>query len=638
MTQANKLKKTKPVASKPTQKKSAQKQTEAPRLVIIENGQIIFSNDAFQDVIGTKANIIGQNIRDLFNFDGHSISDIQGITSGQHNISLQNNKKQLLLQFDWIDTPSKNRYLIASAEEAIAPKQLLKYITEKVESLENVTAKFEDPFASLATETKIILDSTYNFKIIDSIFTNILGYKLEQINDKNLINLIYFQDQEAIKTQLETQTAPAPFSFEARFISANEELIWMKWSCVEQDQKIYAVGHDTTIEKENEQLIARHQKELSEAEAIGHMGQWRWPVGSDELNLSPEIYHIFGLSTEGFVPTLDSINKMIFRRDAGRMTQVFQRAIIEQNDYDVDFRIKRPDGETRYIRCEGRCEIDPADDDVVALYGIMQDVTDSTVRELDLLKAKNSVERAYAAKTQFLANMSHELRTPLNAIIGFSEMIQRQLLGPIGTEKYLEYIDGIRESGEHLLDLISDILDMSKIEAGKYELSLENFNIAKLIRMAVHMMEGRALDSNIKIDVALDNEGLQIVADRRAIMQMVLNLLSNAVKFSKQNGRVTISLHERDNYISIKVADTGIGIPANKLANITQPFEQAECHYTREHEGSGLGLAITKELTEIHGGTLHIESTIDVGTTVTIRVPYDATDACRQRKKAKDVY
>ncbi|HPD82182.1 MAG TPA: HAMP domain-containing sensor histidine kinase, partial [Alphaproteobacteria bacterium] len=290
---------------------------------------------------------------------------------------------------------------------------------------------------------------------------------------------------------------------------------------------------------------------------------------------------------------------------------------------DMDFRIIRTDGETRFIRCEGRCEIDN-NDEVIALYGIMQDVTESTRREIDLRDAKDSVERAYAAKTQFLANMSHELRTPLNAIIGFSEMMERQLLGPIGTEKYLEYIKGIRESGEHLLDLISDILDMSKIEAGKYELALEEFNIAKVIRMAIHMMEGRAVDKEIKINLDCKNENLKIVADRRAVMQMVLNLLSNAVKFSHRSGTVDITLKEGKDTLSITVKDQGIGIPANKLANITLPFEQAESHYSREYEGTGLGLSITKELSEIHGGNLSIESKLGAGTSVTIKLPYKA--------------
>src|SRR5690606_20182156 len=158
----------------------------------------------------------------------------------------------------------------------------------------------------------------------------------------------------------------------------------------------------------------------------------------EDIVFSDEIYNIFGVDKKTFVPTLDNVNAMLHRRDVGRLMQAFQRAIIEQNNYDMDFRIIRPDDEIRYIRCEGKCELDE-DGDVIALFGIMQDMTERTLYERQLKEAKDSAERAYAAKTQFLANMSHELRTPLNAIIGFSEMMQRQLLGPIGTEKYIDY-------------------------------------------------------------------------------------------------------------------------------------------------------------------------------------------------------
>jgi signal transduction histidine kinase len=296
----------------------------------------------------------------------------------------------------------------------------------------------------------------------------------------------------------------------------------------------------------------------------------------------------------------------------------------------MEFRVMRPDGEIRHIRCEGRCERDGTGD-VIALFGIMQDVTERTIYEQNLTEAKENAERAYSAKSQFLANMSHELRTPLNAIIGFSEMMQRQLLGPIGSVRYLDYIAGIRESGEHLLDLIADILDMSKIEAGKYELDLEELHISKVIRLAVHMMEGRATEAKLSIGIEVSNENLQVVADRRALMQILLNLLSNAVKFTEPGGSVRIECIERGDYVSIKVHDTGIGIPANQLKTITRPFEQAASHYTRKHEGTGLGLAITKELIELHGGTLHIDSTVGVGTTVTVRMPYNAGDALKAR-------
>ncbi|HRQ61440.1 MAG TPA: HAMP domain-containing sensor histidine kinase, partial [Alphaproteobacteria bacterium] len=253
---------------------------------------------------------------------------------------------------------------------------------------------------------------------------------------------------------------------------------------------------------------------------------------------------------------------------------------------------------------------------------IMQDMTERMVYETNLREAKEAAERAYSAKSQFLANMSHELRTPLNAIIGFSEMIERQLLGPIGTEKYLDYIAGIRESGEHLLDLISDILDMSKIEAGKYELDPEDVNVAKTLKLAVHMMQGRAHESGVKIITdAIAEDGPVIQADRRAFMQIILNILSNAIKFTNSGGSIWIEAENTAGDITVKVKDNGIGIPANKLNTITRPFEQASSSYARSHEGSGLGLAITKELVELHGGTLFIESTVDVGTCVSVKLP-----------------
>jgi two-component system cell cycle sensor histidine kinase PleC len=289
----------------------------------------------------------------------------------------------------------------------------------------------------------------------------------------------------------------------------------------------------------------------------------------------------------------------------------------------MEFRVMRPNGQARFIQLQGRCEFD-SEGEVTSLFGIMQDVTERTQHERELREAKESAERAYAAKSQFLANMSHELRTPLNAIIGFSEMIQRQLLGPIGTEKYLDYITGIRESGEHLLDLITDILDMSKIEAGKYQLDVETFNMMKVLRLAAHMIEGRALDAQVKIISEIpEDQDLDVTGDRRAVMQVVLNILSNAVKFTEPGGEVRLSQHYDGESISVRIQDTGIGIPPSKLRYVTEPFEQAANHFTRNHEGSGLGLAITKELIELHGGHLTIESTVGVGTIVTFQIPLE---------------
>jgi two-component system cell cycle sensor histidine kinase PleC len=399
---------------------------------------------------------------------------------------------------------------------------------------------------------------------------------------------------------------------------------WIEWRVHAREGKLFCLGRDITSIRAQEETLLRRQRQLAEAEAIGRMGHWHWTVGSDAIEWSDEIYRIFGVERGKFTPTLHQLDQLVYRRDIGRVIQGFQRAIIERNDYDMEFRIKRPDGEIRFINCEGRCEKD-SEGEVVALFGIMQDMTQRMLYERELHEAKDHAERAYAARTQFLANMSHELRTPLNAIIGFSEMMQRQLLGPIGTEKYLDYVDGIRQSGEHLLDLISDILDMSKIEAGKYDLNLEELNISKIVQLALHMMQGRAEEAKINIGAdQITNDNLKIVADRRALMQILLNLLSNAVKFTKPGGKIEVQCFEREDYVSLKVSDNGIGIPANKLANIAKPFEQVSSSYARDHQGSGLGLAITKELAEMHGGGLFIESTLGKGTTVTVRLPYKA--------------
>jgi len=258
---------------------------------------------------------------------------------------------------------------------------------------------------------------------------------------------------------------------------------------------------------------------------------------------------------------------------------------------------------------------------VIALYGIMQDVTAQKEHERDLREAKEAAESAYASKSRFLANMSHELRTPLNAIIGFSDLISKQLLGPLGDERYLDYVGGIRESGQHLLDLITDILDMSKIEAGKYELTIEKINIVQIINATAQMMEARAIDAGLTLRCRMPEDDVIIEADRRAVKQILLNLLSNAVKFTENGGEVNVSLSVEKENVFIRVQDTGIGIPAHRLADVTKPFEQAANAFTRQHEGSGLGLAITKDLTKLHGGDMQLESRLGVGTTVTVRLP-----------------
>ena len=234
---------------------------------------------------------------------------------------------------------------------------------------------------------------------------------------------------------------------------------------------------------------------------------------------------------------------------------------------------------------------------------------------------KTRAEEANQAKSKFLANMSHELRTPLNAIIGFSEIMGSGMFGPLGSDKYREYCRDIHQSGQYLLDVINDVLDMSKIEAGRIRLDAEPVDLEPFLNDAMRVVSGRANDKRLKLTARI-GRGIRLTADHRLLKQIILNLLSNAVKFTPEGGRITIRARATAaGWVSVSIADTGIGIPEDALARLGRPFEQVESQLTKSHQGSGLGLAIAKSLTELHQGTMRIRSTPGRGTMVLLRLP-----------------
>jgi len=246
---------------------------------------------------------------------------------------------------------------------------------------------------------------------------------------------------------------------------------------------------------------------------------------------------------------------------------------------------------------------------------------------------KNRAEEANQSKSKFLANMSHELRTPLNAIIGFSEIMGSGMFGTLGSEKYQEYCHDILNSGHYLLEVINDILDMSKIEAGRMKLDLETLDLSKTLAESLRVVSGRAHDKHLVLDAKIETD-IPVVADRRAVKQILINLLSNAVKFTPDGGKVVVRsrvLHDR---IVLMIADTGIGIAPQSLRRLGKPFEQVEGQLTKTYQGSGLGLAIAKSLTNLHGGSMRLRSKLGTGTVVCVALPRNGGQKILQESKA----
>lgn len=259
-----------------------------------------------------------------------------------------------------------------------------------------------------------------------------------------------------------------------------------------------------------------------------------------------------------------------------------------------------------------------------ALEKTINILRESQVRIVELAESyeqeKIRAEEASQSKTEFLANMSHELRTPLNAINGFSDIMKKELFGPLGDPRYKEYVNDILFSGQHLLSLINDILDMSKIEAGKMTLNTENLNINEMISQVIRIVRGRADENRLKL-VFQEIEARSIEADPRAVKQVLLNLMTNAIKFTPEGGAVSVIVEPKSAGLIIHVSDTGIGISKEDLSRLAQPFEQIDSQHSRKHEGTGLGLALSKSLVELHGGNFKINSVVGEGTTVTFTLP-----------------
>jgi len=288
------------------------------------------------------------------------------------------------------------------------------------------------------------------------------------------------------------------------------------------------------------------------------------------------------------------------------------------------YRVRHGEGHYVWLEVTTRGVYDEQTGALRNLISVSRDVTRRMNHDLETKAAQERAEAANKAKSAFLANMSHELRTPLNAVIGFTDLMRQRTFGPLGNERYEEYATLIYDSGQLLLDLISDMLDMAKIEAGRLELNLERVDVSGTAEDCVRMLRDRAENSGLELTLSLPKEPLFLVADKRAVKQVLLNLLTNAIKFTPAGGHVGVSVRNGDGQATITVRDTGIGIPESELPRLGNPFEQVNSDPMLAKGGSGLGLALVRALMEKHGGILKIQSEEGIGTEVHCTFPLSA--------------
>jgi PAS domain S-box-containing protein len=417
-----------------------------------------------------------------------------------------------------------------------------------------------------------------------------------------------------------------------RIVAADGSQRWLSYAGRFQEspggRHIVGTVVDITDRKRLEADLRHHAAELRESRDVlalamrgGSMGAWARDIATNEVWWSRELEEIVGLPPGGFDRTEAGFFEYVHEADRDTVRRVVDEAVETGSDYTVEFRFRHSSGEWRWMEGRGRA-VYREDGTPRSIYGIAIDVTDRKRAELVLRDAKASAESANQLKDQFLATLSHELRTPLNAILGYARMLQTNTIAP---EKRQQAIDVIERNARAQNQLIEDLLDMSRITAGKVRLDPEPIPVVTALREAVDGVKPTADAKGIMLEVDVDPFAGTVMADTSRLQQVFFNLLTNAVKFTTKGGRVAVSLRRDGNTVESCIRDTGIGISPEFLPFVFEPFRQGDARFDRGHGGLGLGLAITRQLVELHGGT--IEAASDGpghGATFTVRLPRES--------------
>jgi signal transduction histidine kinase/ActR/RegA family two-component response regulator/HAMP domain-containing protein len=389
------------------------------------------------------------------------------------------------------------------------------------------------------------------------------------------------------------------------------------------DLELSRLSLERKVNERTEEL-SRSERRLARAQRIAHLGNWNWNIILDNFFCSDETFRIFGVIPHQFDMTYEAFLNVIHPGDREMVQNAVHAALYEKMDFNVDYRIVLPNDSERVVHSEGQVTYDTSGQPV-RMIGIVQDITERKQAMIELETAILSAETANRAKSEFLANMSHELRTPLNAILGFSQLMRRD---PGISPEQLTNLETIGRSGEHLLSLINDVLEFSKIEADRTVLNQEDFDLHRLLHSIEEVFRLKVQEKGLSMAFVLETDVPQYIhADQSKLRQILINLLGNAVKFT-ENGKITLCVrnmglvketHTKGCLLHFEVADTGVGIPPEEQEQIFDAFFQSDRQRSCQ-EGTGLGLSISQRFAEMMGSGLKVNSKAGKGTTFSFHV------------------
>jgi PAS domain S-box-containing protein len=454
----------------------------------------------------------------------------------------------------------------------------------------------------------------------------------------NFLAVIHPDDRQAVIDAINACIErDVPYEIEHRVVWPDGSERWLlERGAVVRDAagkplQMLGVVQDIDARKRAELALAERERQLCEAQALASIGNWTADLVTGELTWSDEIYRIFGHQPGSFAPSIEAFHAAIHPDDQARVKESEKRA--EQTGrHDVVHRIVRPDGSVRHVHELAQAQTDAAGK-LIRLSGTVQDITEQVEVEWALIAARDEADRANRTKSEFLSSMSHELRTPMNAILGFGQLMEYDATLP---DEHQDNVQEILKAGHHLLELINEVLDLSKVESGHVDLSLEPVEVCLIVEDCLALV-GPLADQR---DIQLSHKGLKgtaVRADSTRLKQALLNLLSNAIKYNRDGGSVRIEVQlEGADRLRIRVSDSGPGIPAGRLKELFQPFSRLDAENS-DIEGTGIGLTITQRLVEMMGGAVGVESEAGAGSTFWIELPLESVaDVAQDRPGLAD--